>query len=58
MKGTNEVTAELERLHSTVASLKKANLRLEAENLELGIDLKKVEADTPYLREQVQHLDR
>ncbi|GLV41129.1 Centrosomal protein 290kDa [Carabus blaptoides fortunei] len=57
-KGTNEVTAELERLNSTVASLKKTNLRLEAENLELGIDLKKVEADTPYLREQIQHLDR
>lgn len=52
------MTAELERLSSTVSNLQKSNLRLEAENLELRLDLEKAGNDTPYLKEQIQHLEK
>lgn len=57
-QGSVEVTAELERLNSQISTLQKTNLRLEAENLELRLDLEKAGTDTPYLKEQIQHLER
>ncbi|XP_030746572.1 centrosomal protein of 290 kDa [Sitophilus oryzae] len=56
-KGNIEVRNELERLHSTLSNLQKTNLCLEAENLELKMDLEKHTKETPHLQEQIQHLE-
>lgn len=53
-----EVRAELERLQNAVANLQKKNLCLEAENLELKLDLEKSAGDVPHMKEQIQHLER
>lgn len=53
-----EVRAEIERLQSTVANSQKRNLCLEAENMELKLDLEKSAGDVPYMKEQIQHLER
>ncbi|RZB39236.1 centrosomal protein of 290 kDa-like, partial [Asbolus verrucosus] len=55
--GTVEVRAELERLQNTISNLQKSNLCLEAENLELKLDLEKSTKEVPHLREQIQHLE-
>lgn len=52
------MSEELEKLQETNATLQKANVRLESENLELCLDLEKYRADTPRLKERVQHLER
>lgn len=41
-----------------MANLQKNNLCLEAENLELKMDLEKYSKETPHLQEQIQHLER
>ncbi|KAF7273136.1 hypothetical protein GWI33_014130 [Rhynchophorus ferrugineus] len=56
-KGSTEVRNEMERLHLSVSNLQKTNLCLEAENLELKMDLEKHSKETPYLQEQIQHLE-
>ncbi|KAK4881329.1 hypothetical protein RN001_004648 [Aquatica leii] len=56
-KASTEVRAEFERLQTVVEHLQKLNLRLEAENLDLKLDLEKYGNDTPRLREQIQHLE-
>ncbi|XP_015840436.1 centrosomal protein of 290 kDa isoform X2 [Tribolium castaneum] len=56
-KGSVEVRAELERLQNTISTLQKNNLCLEAENLELKLDLEKSTKELPHLREQIQHLE-
>lgn len=38
--------------------LEKMNLKLEAENFELRIELEKANADMPRLREKVEHLEK
>lgn len=53
-----EIRAEVERLQNTVANLQKRNLCLEAENMELKLDLEKSAGDVPYMKEQIQHLER
>ncbi|KAF5307269.1 hypothetical protein FQR65_LT06985 [Abscondita terminalis] len=56
-KGNLETRAEFERLQTIIENLQKLNLRLEAENLDLKLDLEKYGNDTPRLREQIQHLE-
>lgn len=58
MQSTSEIRLELERLHNTIENLQKINLRLEAENLDLKLDLEKYINDAPHLREQIQHLEK
>lgn len=58
MKGSLEVSQELERLQSQISVLQKTNLRLEAENVELNLDLQKVNNESPHLREQIYHLEK
>ena len=38
--------------------LEKMNLALEAENFELRLELEKASAETPRLREKVEHLEK
>ena len=57
-QGSVEVRAELDRLQNTVSNLQKSNLCLEAENLELKLDLEKSPKELPHLREQIQHLEK
>ncbi|CAG9760704.1 unnamed protein product [Ceutorhynchus assimilis] len=56
-KGTIEVRNELERLQASLTNLQKKNLCLEAENLELQMDLEKYSNEAPHLQEQIQHLE-
>lgn len=49
---------ELERMQASLGSLQKANLCLEAENLELKLDLEKYSKETPRLQEQILHLEK
>lgn len=49
---------ELERLQTCTANLQKTNLCLEAENMELKMDLEKYSKETPHLHEQIRHLER
>ncbi|KAH1009795.1 hypothetical protein HUJ04_002101 [Dendroctonus ponderosae] len=55
--GTVELRNELERLQTSLAHQQKSNLCLEAENLELKMDLEKHTKETPHLQEQIQHLE-
>lgn len=57
-KGTYEVRGELERLQDRIVDLQKKNLCLDAENLELKLDLEKSVNEVPHLREQIQHLEK
>lgn len=57
-KGPYEVRCELERFQDRIADLQKRNLCLEAENLELKLDLEKSVNEVPHLREQIQHLEK
>ncbi|KAF5299147.1 hypothetical protein FQA39_LY02320 [Lamprigera yunnana] len=52
-----EVRVELEHMQSALENLQKLNLRLEAENLDLKLDLEKYGNDLPHLRDQIQHLE-
>ncbi|XP_018571875.1 centrosomal protein of 290 kDa [Anoplophora glabripennis] len=56
-KGSAEVRAELERLQDTVSNLQKRNLCLEAENLDLKLDLEKSNKEIPHFHQQIQHLE-
>lgn len=56
-KGTGELRAEFERLQNSNSGLQKVNLRLEAENLELKLDLEKYAQEEPHLKEQIRHLE-
>lgn len=56
-KGTGELRAEFERLQQANGGLQKVNLRLEAENLELKLDLEKYTQEEPHLKEQIRHLE-
>nr|XP_022901566.1 centrosomal protein of 290 kDa isoform X1 [Onthophagus taurus] len=56
-KGTIELRNEIERLQNATANLHKANLRLEAENLEFKLDLGKTNKEVPHLKEQIQYLE-
>ncbi|XP_017769408.1 PREDICTED: LOW QUALITY PROTEIN: centrosomal protein of 290 kDa-like [Nicrophorus vespilloides] len=56
-KGGCELRAELERSQTTNSNLQKGNLRLEADNLELRLDLEKCGKELPLLREQILHLE-
>lgn len=38
--------------------LEKMNLAMESENFELKLELEKANADTPRLREKVEHLEK
>jgi len=58
LQGNSTVSEELEKLQGTNATLQKANVQLESENLELRLDLEKYRADSPRLKEQVQHLEK
>ena len=40
------------------SNLQKTNLRLEAENVELRLDLEKSKSDVPRLQEQIRHLEK
>ncbi|CAH2007824.1 unnamed protein product [Acanthoscelides obtectus] len=55
-KGPSEIRAELERLQISNSNIQKTNLRLEAENLDLQLDLEKASKEVPYLRQQIEHL--
>ncbi|CAG9857013.1 unnamed protein product [Phyllotreta striolata] len=57
-KGPSELRGELERLHASNSHLQKANVRLEAENLDLKLDLEKCDKEVPSLRRQIQHLEK
>lgn len=52
-----DVRAELERLQNSVSNLQKKNLCLEAENLEMRLDLEKANKEMPHLRQQISHLE-
>ncbi|XP_045460169.1 centrosomal protein of 290 kDa [Harmonia axyridis] len=56
-KGTPEIRGELERLQSTISNLQKSNLFLEAQNIELKMDLDKSQKDFSRFKEQIQHLE-
>lgn len=58
MQGNGNVISQLEKLETTKDILEKMNLKLEAENFELRIELEKANADTPRLREKVEHLEK
>lgn len=49
---------EIEKLHTKIGSLQRANLSLEAQNLQLQLDLEKAASDSPRLLEQVQYLEK
>lgn len=57
-QGNGNVINQLEKLEMTKDILEKMNLKLEAENFELRIELEKANADTPRLREKVEHLEK
>ncbi|CAK9795503.1 Centrosomal protein of 290 kDa [Anthophora quadrimaculata] len=57
-QGNSYVVSQLEKLEMTKDILEKLNLALEAENFELRLELEKAIADTPRLREKVQHLEK
>lgn len=57
-QGGCELRAELERSQTTNSNLQKGNLRLEADNLELRLDLEKCGKELPLLREQILHLEK
>lgn len=57
-QGTGGLRAELERLQHSISGLQKINLRLEAENLEMKLDLEKYTQEEPHLKEQIRHLER
>lgn len=57
-QGSAEVRAELERLHETVSTLQKRNLCLEAENLDLKLDLEKSTKEVPHFQQQIRHLEK
>ncbi|KAL1494591.1 hypothetical protein ABEB36_010164 [Hypothenemus hampei] len=56
-KGSVEMRNEFERLQTAISNLQKTNLCLEAENLELKMDVKKYDNEVPRLHEQIQHLE-
>ncbi|CAD1480387.1 unnamed protein product, partial [Heterotrigona itama] len=57
-QGNGYVVSQLEKLEMTKDILEKMNLALEAENFELRLELEKAIADTPRLREKVEHLEK
>nr|XP_031834342.1 centrosomal protein of 290 kDa isoform X1 [Nomia melanderi] len=57
-QGSNCVATPLEKLEMTKDILEKMNLALESENFELRLELEKANADTPRLREKVEHLEK
>ncbi|XP_076288209.1 centrosomal protein 290kDa [Lasioglossum baleicum] len=57
-QGSNCVTVQLEKLEMTKDILEKMNLSLESENFELRLEVEKANADTPKLREKVEHLEK
>ncbi|XP_076389728.1 centrosomal protein 290kDa [Megachile rotundata] len=57
-QGNAYVVSQLEKLEMTKDILEKMNLTLEAENFELRLELEKANADTPRLREKVDHLEK
>ncbi|XP_076766849.1 centrosomal protein 290kDa [Xylocopa sonorina] len=57
-QGNGHVVEQLEKLEMTKEILEKMNLALEAENFELRLELEKANADTPRLREKVEHLEK
>ncbi|CAL7934044.1 unnamed protein product [Xylocopa violacea] len=57
-QGNSHVVEQLEKLEMTKEILEKMNLALEAENFELRLELEKANADTPRLREKVEHLEK
>ncbi|OAD55251.1 hypothetical protein WN48_05217 [Eufriesea mexicana] len=57
-QGNSCVISQLEKLEMTRDILEKMNLALEAENFELRLELEKASADTPRLREKVEHLEK
>ncbi|XP_033329753.2 centrosomal protein 290kDa isoform X1 [Megalopta genalis] len=57
-QGSNCVTAQLEKLEMTKEILEKMNLTLESENFELRLEVEKMNADAPKLREKVEHLEK
>ncbi|XP_035723608.1 centrosomal protein of 290 kDa-like isoform X1 [Vespa mandarinia] len=57
-KGNEYVVEKLQKLETTRDILERANLKLESENFELRLEIEKANADTPRLREKVEHLER
>ncbi|XP_054003238.1 centrosomal protein of 290 kDa isoform X1 [Hylaeus anthracinus] len=57
-QGNSCVAIELEKLEMTKDILEKMNLAFESENFELRLELEKVNADVPRLREKVEHLEK
>ncbi|KOC58823.1 Centrosomal protein of 290 kDa [Habropoda laboriosa] len=57
-QGNSYVVTQLEKLEMTKDIMEKMNLALEAENFELRLELEKANADTPRLREKVEHLEK
>ncbi|KAL2711712.1 centrosomal protein of 290 kDa-like isoform X1 [Vespula squamosa] len=57
-KGNEYVVEKLQKLETTRDLLERANLKLESENFELRLEIEKANADTPRLREKVEHLER
>lgn len=57
-KGNEHVVEKLKKLEMAKDSLEKRNLKLESENFELRLEIEKANADTPRLREKVEHLER
>ncbi|EGI68317.1 Centrosomal protein of 290 kDa [Acromyrmex echinatior] len=57
-QGNSNVISQLEKLEMTKDVLEKMNLKLESENFELRLELKRANSDTPGLREKVEHLEK
>nr|XP_050862423.1 centrosomal protein of 290 kDa isoform X1 [Vespula vulgaris] len=57
-KGNEYVVDKLQKLETTRDILERTNLKLESENFELRLEIEKANADTPRLREKVEHLER
>lgn len=57
-QGNEYVVEKLQKLETTRDILERANLKLESENFELRLEIEKANADTPRLREKVEHLER
>ncbi|XP_066583263.1 centrosomal protein of 290 kDa-like isoform X2 [Prorops nasuta] len=57
-QGNVYMVTKLEQLEARKDFLEKANLRLEAENFEMRLEVEKAKLDTPALREKVEHLEK
>ncbi|KAK2587709.1 hypothetical protein KPH14_003822 [Odynerus spinipes] len=57
-KGNEYVIEKLQKLETAKDLLEKVNLKLESENFELRLEIEKANAETPRLREKIEHLEK